>query len=77
MQSIELRILVGKHAISRYAPELKNTKLSELTQAQNIKFADTLVLPHPSPRNNVWLAKNPDFEATCIPQLQQRIASIM
>lgn len=31
-------------------------------------------LPHPSPRNNPWLAKNPWFEAELVPLLRVRVA---
>jgi uracil-DNA glycosylase len=27
------------------------------------------VLPHPSPRNNIWLKKNEWFEAELVPEL--------
>lgn len=76
LQKVELRLLVGKHAIARYAPHLKNKTVAELSQKQDFATANTLVLPHPSPRNNIWLAKNPNFEATCVLQLQQRIATL-
>ncbi|GAA0208823.1 uracil-DNA glycosylase family protein [Kangiella japonica] len=31
-------------------------------------------LPHPSPRNNIWLKKNPWFEAELLPDLQKKIS---
>jgi uracil-DNA glycosylase len=30
-------------------------------------------LPHPSPRNNIWLKKNAWFEAEVVPALQKRV----
>jgi uracil-DNA glycosylase len=30
-------------------------------------------MPHPSPRNNVWLARNPWFEREFVPRLQQSV----
>ncbi|MGY8911205.1 MAG: uracil-DNA glycosylase family protein, partial [Flavobacteriales bacterium] len=35
------------------------------------------VLPHPSPRNRFWMQKNPWFEKNVIPELQERVASII
>lgn len=35
-----------------------------------------LPLPHPSPRNNIWLKKNPWFETDVLPTLKQRVASL-
>ncbi|MDT8448545.1 MAG: uracil-DNA glycosylase family protein [Wenzhouxiangellaceae bacterium] len=34
-------------------------------------------LPHPSPRNNGWLKRNPWFERDLVPRLQARIASVL
>jgi uracil-DNA glycosylase len=36
-----------------------------------------LPLPHPSPRNNIWLRKNAWFEAEILPMLQQKIRSLI
>lgn len=34
-------------------------------------------LPHPSPRNNIWLRRNPWFEKELVPELQSRIAVLL
>jgi uracil-DNA glycosylase len=34
-------------------------------------------LPHPSPRNTIWLRKNPWVEAEIIPTLRTRVAQIL
>ncbi len=34
-------------------------------------------LPHPSPRNNIWLARHPWFEADVLPVLRQRVAAVL
>lgn len=34
-------------------------------------------MPHPSPRNNIWLRKNPWFEAELVPALQQRVQTVL
>ena len=36
-----------------------------------------LPLPHPSPRNNIWLKKNPWFGEQVIPALQQSVIRIL
>ncbi|NBN78400.1 uracil-DNA glycosylase family protein [Microvirga tunisiensis] len=36
-----------------------------------------LVLPHPSWRNTAWLKRNPWFEAEVLPELRQRVASLI
>ena len=37
---------------------------------------DRLPMPHPSPRNNLWLRKNPWFEAELLPELRRRVAQL-
>jgi hypothetical protein len=34
-------------------------------------------LPHPSPRNNIWLKKNPWFELEVVPELQRQVKVIL
>ncbi len=41
------------------------------------KGADTIPLPHPSPRNNLWLKRNPWFEKELIPVLQTRVSEAL
>jgi uracil-DNA glycosylase len=36
-----------------------------------------LPLPHPSPRNNIWLAKNPWFEREVLPALRKRVQALL
>jgi uracil-DNA glycosylase len=31
-------------------------------------------LPHPSPRNQIWLKRNPWFEQDVLPSLKDRVA---
>lgn len=38
---------------------------------------DTMPLPHPSPRNNGWLARNPWFERDILPRLRGRVAKAL
>ncbi len=34
-------------------------------------------MPHPSPRNNIWLKINPWFTAEVVPTLQRQIAELL
>jgi hypothetical protein len=34
-------------------------------------------MPHPSPRNRLWLRKNPWFEEEVVPYLQERIRELL
>lgn len=77
MPNIRLTLVIGKYAITRYMPHLKNNKLTDILIEQDFTRAEKIVLPHPSPRNNIWLKKAPWFEEECVPKLQQRIATLI
>jgi len=76
LNQLELTIIVGKYAIDWHLSSKESiTKLAQQWEQQlKHKF---IVLPHPSPRNNIWLKKNPWFEQEVIPVLQQRIKGIL
>jgi uracil-DNA glycosylase len=36
-----------------------------------------MLLPHPSPRNNIWLKKNPWFDDEIVPELARRVRAAL
>ncbi|GIU17621.1 uracil-DNA glycosylase family protein [Shewanella sp. MBTL60-007] len=75
LEHIELTLLVGKYAIEWHLKQ----KLSVTQSVANWQelWPSTLVMPHPSPRNNIWLKRHPEFEQQIIPQLQKRVMSLI
>lgn len=67
-----LTLYVGRYAQQYYVKEYKT-----LTEAVKHNKLNEYVLPHPSGRNNRWLAKNPWFENNVVPRLQQRVAEAL
>jgi len=71
-----LVLLIGQYAQKYY---LKDQVKSTLTQTVK-DFKDYLpnyfVLPHPSPRNNIWMAKNPWFAQEVLPALKKTIRGL-
>ncbi|MCI0748988.1 MAG: uracil-DNA glycosylase family protein, partial [Nevskiales bacterium] len=51
--------------------------LTEIVQAWRKHWPHTIALPHPSPRNNLWLKRNPWFEKELVPLLQARVSEIL
>lgn len=73
---IELTIILGKHATKWHLNS--NVSITELTsQWQSLLTKQQLVLPHPSPRNNIWLKKNEWFETDVLPKLQLMVQKIL
>ena len=61
-------------------PYLRGTKKNTLTETvknwQEYQ-PEYFVLPHPSPRNNIWLKKNPWFEKKLVPKLKKKIKELI
>ncbi|HET8705869.1 MAG TPA: uracil-DNA glycosylase family protein, partial [Pseudomonadales bacterium] len=51
--------------------------VTERVQAWQQYWPNQLPLPHPSPRNALWLKRNPWFETDVLPALKQRIKEIL
>ncbi|MDX1734837.1 MAG: uracil-DNA glycosylase family protein [Halioglobus sp.] len=76
MPHLALILLVGSYAQNYYLGASKET-LAQRVQ----RFADFaprfLPLPHPSPRNTLWLRRNPWFEEQVVPALRRRVAAAL
>jgi uracil-DNA glycosylase len=73
LPQIELTLVIGQYAMAWHLPEAKRLSLTE-TVRRHDEWGDVLFpLPHPSPRNNIWLARNPWFEAEVVPRLRERV----
>jgi uracil-DNA glycosylase family 4 len=75
-KQVELTVILGKYAIEWHLRSKQSiTELSK--QWQRLLKDNQMVLPHPSPRNNIWLKKNTWFEDDLVPILQERIKMII
>ncbi len=77
MPEIELFILVGSYAIKYYLNLKSSAKTTEVIRDFEAYLPKYFPLVHPSPRNNIWLAKNPWFEPELLPELKKRVAQLM
>jgi len=75
---IRLRLLIGAHAQARYLGDRRKATLGETVRAwQNYADDGLLPLVHPSPRNDIWLSRNPWFEAEIVPAMRGRVQTIL
>lgn len=77
LPNIKLTLVIGAYAINWHLPEQRHNTLTAVVKNWRGYWPHVLPLPHPSPRNNIWLKKNSWFEDTVIPQLKDRIHSIL
>ena len=73
LTSLKLTLLIGNYSQSYYLGKLKKKSLTETVKNYNSYLPEFLPLPHPSPRNNIWLKKNPWFELEVIPFLRSQV----
>lgn len=71
-----LDVIIGMYAQKRYIADRKKT-LTDTVANWADYLPSQIVLPHPSPRNQHWLTKNPWFEIETIPAVQRRIADVL
>lgn len=77
LPNIRLTLLVGKYAQTYYLGNLCKTTLGDTVKAwAEYLPLGYLPLVHPSPRNQIWLKKNPWFEKELVPELRKTIQSL-
>ncbi len=76
LPNIELTLLIGQYSQNRYLSNKPKT-LTETVQNWQAWLPDYLPLPHPSPRNTLWLRKNPWFEEQTVPYLRQQVHQLL
>jgi uracil-DNA glycosylase len=77
MPLIELTLVMGQYAMAWHLPGEATKNLTETVRAWQQHWPDVLPLPHPSPRNNIWLKANPWFELDVVPAVQARVRSLL
>lgn len=70
---VGLTLLIGAYAQRHYLGERAASTLTQNVRRFRDHLPDYLSLPHPSPRNRIWLARNSWFEAEVLPELRRRI----
>ena len=73
----QIVLLIGQYAQAWFLQSRKKATLTETVKSWKLYLPDYFVLPHPSPRNNIWLKKNPWFEKQLVPKLEKKIGELM
>jgi len=68
---VRLTLVIGQYAQRYHLPELAHQSMSDIVeQGPHTLWPDVVPLPHPSPRNNIWLKRHPWFESRLLPALR-------
>lgn len=76
MPDIKLTLLIGQYAQNRYLGKRMKGNLTETVRAWQGFLPAYLPLPHPSPRNRIWLKKNDWFEAEVLSELRKVVEKL-
>jgi uracil-DNA glycosylase len=74
--NIRLTLIIGQYAQRWHMPDVARQTLTERVRAATAD-APAIPLPHPSPRNGMWLMKNPWFEKDILPNLKSRVKAAL
>ncbi len=76
LRRVELTLVLGQYA-QAYHFGKSRAALTELVRSWRTHWPHRVPLPHPSPRNNRWLSRNPWFEAEVLPPLRERVSELL
>lgn len=77
LEEVKLILLIGAYSQKYYLKKNKEKNLTETVINFEKYLPKYFVLPHPSPRNNIWMRKNDWFEKSVIPALQSKVKQII
>ncbi|MFD1819261.1 Uracil-DNA glycosylase [Pseudarcicella hirudinis] len=77
MSDVKLILLIGQYAQNYYLRDRTKRTLTETVQHFQHYLPEYFPLPHPSPRNNIWQAKNEWFGKEVLPELKIKINHIL
>lgn len=76
LKGLQFTLVLGQYAQAYHLPN-ERVSLTETVRAWRKNWPDIVPLPHPSPRNNLWLKRNPWFEEELIPALRTRVSEVL
>ena len=76
LNRIKLTLVIGQYA-HRYHRPSAAVSVTQAVQAWQGSWPYMVPLPHPSPRNNLWLKRNPWFEEELLPVLKAQVAQVV
>lgn len=75
LRQLEVTLVVGQYALAYHMGEERS--LTETVRDWRSYWPKMIPLPHPSPRNNLWLGRNPWFEKELLPMLRRRVSEAL
>jgi uracil-DNA glycosylase len=76
LTQLKLTLVIGQYAQAYHLPE-EDESVTDAVKSWRTYWPEVVPLPHPSPRNNIWLKKNPWFGKDLLPQLREVVAKVL
>ena len=76
LKNLKLTLVIGQYAQTYHLPNA-GASVTDTVLSWREHWPNVVPLPHPSPRNNIWLRRNPWFERELLPVLQARVAEVL
>lgn len=73
LPNIQLTLLIGSYAQAYYLGKHAQKTLTGTVRNYRDTLPEFLPLPHPSPRNQMWLKRNPWFAEEVLPLLRELV----
>ncbi|MGH8730780.1 MAG: uracil-DNA glycosylase family protein [Burkholderiales bacterium] len=77
LPKLRLALLIGSYAQVYYLGDRRKSTLTDTVRAWREYLPNCIPLPHPSPRNQVWLKRNPWFAGEVIPFLRRSVHQVI
>ncbi|MCB1048158.1 MAG: uracil-DNA glycosylase family protein [Calditrichaeota bacterium] len=76
LRNLELTLVIGQYA-QAYHLAGKPASVTDAVKSWRTCWPTVIPLPHPSPRNTLWLRRNPWFDTELLPALRARLAEVL
>jgi uracil-DNA glycosylase len=77
MPVIQLTLVIGQYAQTWHLHGTAKANLTDTVESWQEYWPSLLPLPHPSPRNNIWLKRNAWFERDVLPSLKGEVRKVL
>ena len=76
LKAVRLTLVIGQYAQAYHLPD-DGASVTQRVGAWRKNWPHVVAMPHPSPRNNLWLRRNPWFEDELVPALRDRVSEVL
>ena len=77
LKKVELTVVIGRYAIDWHIKPKASSTLANVVAGWRDHAPALYPLPHPSPRNTLWLKKHPWVEEELVPELQKQVRAVL